>query len=115
MPITVFQRDYGRYEDDGQERTVDVTERARSPDLLEVTIEETRGLLRQVRGVDPRAPDDFTVRRSLVPSARPVGCRHDAFRPLRAGIRRQSAGCCSTGAVSRLTSPPGPARVPQIS
>jgi putative ABC transport system permease protein len=61
MPITVFQRDYGRYQDDGQLRTVNVTVRAKSPDLVPAAIEETRALLRSVRGVDPRDPDDFTI------------------------------------------------------
>jgi putative ABC transport system permease protein len=61
MPITVFQQYYGRYQDDGMERTVNVTVRARSPEVLPAAIEEVRGLLRTVRGVDPRDPDDFTI------------------------------------------------------
>ncbi len=61
MPISVFPRLYGMYTDDGEPRSVNVTVRARAPELVPDAIEETRALLRQVRGVDPRDPDDFTI------------------------------------------------------
>ncbi len=60
MPITVFQRQYGMYQGD-EPRSVNVTVHARSPEVLPDAIEETRALLRVVRGVDPRDPDDFTI------------------------------------------------------
>ena len=61
MPISVFPQLYGMYTDDGEPRSVNVTVRARSPEMVPSAIEETRALLRVVRGVDPRDPDDFTI------------------------------------------------------
>jgi putative ABC transport system permease protein len=60
MPITVFQKIYGMWDGDF-ERSVNVTVRAKSPELVPTAIEETRAVLRQVRGVDPREEDDFTI------------------------------------------------------
>ncbi len=45
--------------DDGRERSVNMTVRARTPDLLEQAMQETRAVLRVNRGVDPRDEDDF--------------------------------------------------------
>ncbi len=59
MPVTVFQRNYGMKGDDGRERSVNMTVRAKTPDLLERAMEETRAVLRVNRGVDPRDEDDF--------------------------------------------------------
>jgi putative ABC transport system permease protein len=59
MPVTVFQRNYGMKGDDGRERSVNMTVRARTPDLLEQAMQETRAVLRVDRGVDPRDEDDF--------------------------------------------------------
>jgi len=59
MPVTVFQRNYGMKGDDGRERSVNMTVRARTPELLEAAMAETRAVLRVVRGVDPRDADDF--------------------------------------------------------
>jgi putative ABC transport system permease protein len=61
MPITVFPRLFGTYTDDGEPRSVNVTVRARSPEVLADALEETRAVLRVERGVDPRDPDDFTI------------------------------------------------------
>ena len=58
IPITVFQRIYGE-NDDGRERSVNMTVRAKTPALLETAMEETRAVLRMARGVDPRDEDDF--------------------------------------------------------
>jgi putative ABC transport system permease protein len=61
LPISVFPRLYGMRMGDGEERSVNVTVRARSPELLADALEETRAVLRQVRGVAPRDGDDFTI------------------------------------------------------
>jgi putative ABC transport system permease protein len=59
MPVTVFQRAYGMTGSDGRPRSVNMTVRARSPELLGAAMDETRSVLRAVRGVDPRDDDDF--------------------------------------------------------
>jgi putative ABC transport system permease protein len=59
MPITVFQKMYGMFDEDGHPRSVNMTARARSPQLLETAMDETRAVLRTVRGVPPREEDDF--------------------------------------------------------
>jgi putative ABC transport system permease protein len=61
MPISVFPRLYGMYTDEGEPRSVNVTVRARSPELVPDALEETRAVLRAARRVDPRDPDDFTI------------------------------------------------------
>jgi putative ABC transport system permease protein len=59
MPITVFQKVYGLFDEDGDQRSVNMTVRARSPELLARAMEETRAVLRVARGVAPRDEDDF--------------------------------------------------------
>lgn len=61
IPITRFQQIYGMFDDRGNARSVNVTVRAKSPEVLRDAVEETRGVLRQVRNVDPREDDDFTI------------------------------------------------------
>ncbi|UCF68457.1 MAG: ABC transporter permease, partial [Acidobacteriota bacterium] len=62
IPIGVFKRTYGMWDERGRgERSVNVTVRAVSPDRLQDAIEETRLLLRSVRGVKPGEKDDFTI------------------------------------------------------
>ena len=61
IPITRFQQIYGMYDNRGNARSVNVTVRAKSPEVLRDAVEETRGVLRQVRNVDPREDDDFTI------------------------------------------------------
>ena len=61
MPVTRFQRAYGMRDQGGNDRSVNMTVRARSPEMLESAIEETRAILRLERGVDPRDEDDFTL------------------------------------------------------
>jgi len=60
MPVTVFKRVYGMRDGD-QERSVNMTVRAKSPALVASAIEETRGVLRIARGVKPGAKDDFEL------------------------------------------------------
>jgi putative ABC transport system permease protein len=59
IPVTVFQKAYGMIGDDGRPRSVNMTVRAKTPELLEAAMEETRAVLRLARGVDPREEDDF--------------------------------------------------------
>lgn len=59
IPISRFQRAFGMREGDGSIRSVNMTVRARSPELLADAIEETRAVLRADRRVPPKAEDDF--------------------------------------------------------
>jgi putative ABC transport system permease protein len=61
MPVTAFIRTYGLRNEQGHERSVNMTVRARTPELLEDAIEETRAVLRVDRSVDPREEDDFEI------------------------------------------------------
>jgi putative ABC transport system permease protein len=59
IPVTVWQRIYGTRDEDGRPRSIYITVRARSNDVLEDAIEETRAVLRMARGLTPRQPDNF--------------------------------------------------------
>ena len=62
MPITTWVAAYGLKDVDGnRERSVNVTVRARRPELLAEAIEETRAVLRVERGVKPGQDDDFDI------------------------------------------------------
>jgi len=61
IPITRFQRIYGMRDESGRERSVNITVRARSPELLADAIEETRAVMRMERGLKPQEEDDFTI------------------------------------------------------
>ncbi len=61
IPITAFLKLYGMRQSDGSDRSVNVTVRARSPEVMQDAIEETRAILRVERGVPPREEDDFTI------------------------------------------------------
>ena len=61
MPITQFKRVYGARDQRGGERSVNVTVRAKRPELLEDAIEETRMVMRMERGLSPQDEDDFTI------------------------------------------------------
>lgn len=61
MPITVFQKIYGMKDNWGNDRSVNVTVRAVSQEMLPSAIEETRSILRVARKVDPKEEDDFTI------------------------------------------------------
>lgn len=61
MPITRFQQIYGMKDNWGNARSVNVTVRAVSQELLASAIEETRGVLRMERKVPPKEEDDFTI------------------------------------------------------
>jgi putative ABC transport system permease protein len=61
VPISRFTRHYGLYDGEGQARSVNVTVRAKSPELVADAIEETRAVLRADRGVHPKDVADFTI------------------------------------------------------
>ena len=58
-PITTFMRIYGMTDGNGFARSVNVTVHAKSPDVIDAAIEETRAVLRRVRGVKPGEEDNF--------------------------------------------------------
>ncbi|MCU0304070.1 MAG: ABC transporter permease [Thermoanaerobaculales bacterium] len=59
MPISVYVGNYGDRDPGGHERSVNITVHARSPELLDEAMEQTRAVLRAERGVSPRDPDNF--------------------------------------------------------
>jgi putative ABC transport system permease protein len=61
IPITRFIKTYGLREADGDERSVNITVRAKSPALLQRAIDETRMVMRMERGLKPHEEDDFTI------------------------------------------------------
>jgi putative ABC transport system permease protein len=61
IPITTFQLVYGMRDQRGEARSVNVTVRAKRPELVQDAIEETRLVLRSARKVPPREEDDFTI------------------------------------------------------
>jgi putative ABC transport system permease protein len=63
MPITEFKQIYGMRDNRrrGQERSVNITVRAKSPEVLQDAIEETRAVMRAERGLKPHEEDDFTI------------------------------------------------------
>ncbi len=61
MPITTFQQDYGMRDNSGRDRSVNITVRAKSPDLVADALAETRAVMRKMRGLKPDQEDDFTI------------------------------------------------------
>ena len=61
IPITKFKQIYGMRDNDGRDRSVNITVRAKSPELLEDAIAETRAVMRMERGLKPNEEDDFTI------------------------------------------------------
>ncbi|HOX27064.1 MAG TPA: ABC transporter permease [Candidatus Krumholzibacteria bacterium] len=59
IPVTTFLDIYGMTSRDGFSRSVNITVRARSPELVRDAIEETRQVLRRERGVKPHEEDNF--------------------------------------------------------
>ncbi len=59
MPITAFERIYGARDRDGRLRSVNITVRARTPELVDEAQEETRAILRTRRKVAPGEEDNF--------------------------------------------------------
>ncbi|MCI0513724.1 ABC transporter permease [candidate division KSB1 bacterium] len=61
IPITKFKQLYGLRDNNGRERSVNITVRAKSPELLADAIAETRSVMRAERGLKPQEEDDFTI------------------------------------------------------
>ncbi len=62
IPVTTWTDAYGLVGGDGnRERSVNMTVRARTPELLADAIEETRAVLRVARKVSPGEDDDFDI------------------------------------------------------
>ena len=61
IPVTQFVKIYGLRRPNGRERSVNITVRARTPELLQQAIDETRSVMRQERGLKPFEEDDFTI------------------------------------------------------
>ncbi len=59
IPITSFLGTYGMVDQRGFSRSVNVTVRAKSPEVVHDAIEETRQVLRRERGVRPNEEDNF--------------------------------------------------------
>ena len=59
MPVSTFVNTYGMTDRDGFERSVNITVHAKSPELIADAIEETRQVLRRVRGVHRGEKDNF--------------------------------------------------------
>jgi putative ABC transport system permease protein len=59
MPVSTFVNTYGLVGRDGFPRSVNITVRAKSPELTQDAIEETRQVLRRDRGVKPGEEDNF--------------------------------------------------------
>ncbi len=60
IPITTFERHYGKWRQ-GAENSVNITVNARSPELLQDAIAETRAVMRFERNLKPLEEDDFTI------------------------------------------------------
>jgi len=61
IPITRYVKTYGLRDGYGNERSVNITVRARKPELLQKAIDETRMIMRKERGLKPYEEDDFTI------------------------------------------------------
>jgi putative ABC transport system permease protein len=61
IPVTTFVNTYGIVTPEGWERSVNVTVHARTPELVDEAIFETRQVLRRMRGVKPAEEDNFTI------------------------------------------------------
>jgi putative ABC transport system permease protein len=59
IPVTTFVNTYGLVGRDGFGRSVNITVRAKTPQLLDDAIEETRQVLRRDRGLKPGQEDNF--------------------------------------------------------
>jgi putative ABC transport system permease protein len=59
IPVTTFQNVYGPTDRNGMARSVNITVRAKTPQLLDDAIEQTRQVLRRERGVRAGEEDNF--------------------------------------------------------
>ena len=61
IPVTTFLDIYGLTDRNGMGRSVNITVRAKSPELMSDAIDKTRQVLRRMRGVKAGAEDNFDV------------------------------------------------------
>jgi putative ABC transport system permease protein len=61
MPVTTFVNVYGLTDNHGMTRSVNITVRAKTPELMDEAIDQTRQILRAQRGVKPGEPDNFDL------------------------------------------------------
>jgi putative ABC transport system permease protein len=59
MPVTTFLNVYGLTDRQGNARSVNITVRAKTPELMNEAVEQTRQILRRDRGVRPGEADNF--------------------------------------------------------
>jgi putative ABC transport system permease protein len=59
IPVSTFLQTYGRTDRFGNARSVNITVRAKTPELMADAIEQTRQVLRRERGVKPGEEDNF--------------------------------------------------------
>ena len=60
IPVTTFQGVYGPTDRGGMLRSVNITVRAKTPELVDDAMEQTRQVLRRHRGVRPGEEDNFS-------------------------------------------------------
>jgi putative ABC transport system permease protein len=61
IPVSTFLSVYGPVDRQGNLRSVNITVRAKTPDLMPEAIAETRMVLRRDRGLKPNEPDNFDL------------------------------------------------------
>jgi putative ABC transport system permease protein len=63
MPVTLFKKVYGLKDPNrpGGLRSVNITVRAKSPEVMQDALAETRALMRRLRGLKANEEDDFTI------------------------------------------------------
>jgi putative ABC transport system permease protein len=61
IPVSTFLDIYGPIDRQGNHRSVNITVRAKTPELMQDAIAETRQVLRRDRGLRPNEPDNFDL------------------------------------------------------
>ncbi|MCP4546288.1 MAG: FtsX-like permease family protein [bacterium] len=61
IPVTTYLKSYGMIDPRGFSRSVNITVRAKRPELIRDAQAETRQVVRRMRGVKPNEPDNFDV------------------------------------------------------
>jgi putative ABC transport system permease protein len=61
IPVSTFLGIYGPVDRAGNRRSVNITVRAKTPELMQEAIAETRQVLRRDRGLRPNEPDNFDL------------------------------------------------------
>ena len=61
VPVSTYKRVWGERDPSGQDRSVNITVNARSPELLQDAIAEVRAVMRYERKLKANEEDDFTI------------------------------------------------------